>query len=76
MVDGIFVSIGLVPDSKLFQDFVETKDGYIVTDTNMRTSQPGVFAAGDIVYKTYRQVATAVGDGAVAGIAVTDYLKE
>lgn len=75
-VDGIFVSIGLVPDSKLFQDFVETKDGYIVTDTNMRTSQPGVFAAGDIVYKTYRQVATAVGDGAVAGIAVTDYLKE
>lgn len=75
-VDGIFVSIGLVPDSKLFQDFVETKDGYIVTDTNMRTSQPGVFAAGDIVYKTHRQVATAVGDGAVAGIAVTDYLKE
>jgi len=75
-VDGIFISIGLVPENKLFKDFVETRDGYIITDTNMRTSQPGVFAAGDIVYKTYRQVATAVGDGALAGIAAIDYLKE
>ncbi|NLB52668.1 MAG: thioredoxin-disulfide reductase [Syntrophomonadaceae bacterium] len=75
-VDGIFVSIGLVPDSSFFQEFIDTKDGYILTDTNMNTSQPGVFAAGDIVYKDYRQVATAVGDGAVAGIAVIDYLQE
>ncbi|MDD3893958.1 MAG: thioredoxin-disulfide reductase [Syntrophomonadaceae bacterium] len=75
-VDGIFISIGLVPENTLFKDFVETRDGYIITDTNMRTSQPGVFAAGDIVYKTYRQVATAVGDGALAGIAAIDYLKE
>ncbi len=75
-VEGIFISIGLVPDSKLFEGFVETKDGYIVTDANMRTSKPGVFAAGDIVEKLYRQVATAVGDGALAGISVIDYLKE
>lgn len=75
-VDGLFVSIGLVPDSMLFQEFVTTRNGYIVTDTNMRTSVPGVFAAGDIVDKEYRQVATAVGDGAVAGIAAIDYLKE
>lgn len=75
-VEGIFISIGLEPDSKLFDGFVETKDGYIVTDANMRTSRPGVFAAGDIVAKLYRQVATAVGDGALAGISVIDYLKE
>ncbi len=75
-VDGIFISIGLVPDDKLFRDFVETREGYIVTDGNMRTSRPGVFAAGDIIDKSYRQVATAVGDGALAGIAAIDYLKE
>jgi len=75
-VDGIFISIGLVPDDKLFRDFVETKGGYIVVDGNMRTSRPGVFAAGDIIDKSYRQVATAVGDGALAGIAAIDYLKE
>ncbi len=75
-VDGIFISIGLVPDNKLFRDFVETREGYIAADGNMRTSRPGVFAAGDIIYKSYRQVATAVGDGALAGIAAIDYLKE
>lgn len=47
---------------------METRDGYIITDADMNTSVPGVLAAGDIRYKLTRQVATAVGDGATAGI--------
>ncbi len=75
-VEGLFVSIGLVAASSFFGDLLETREGYIITDENMQTSIPGVFAAGDIRWKTARQVATAVGDGALAGIAVTEYLKE
>jgi thioredoxin reductase (NADPH) len=75
-VEGLFVSIGLVAAADFIEGLLETEDGYIVTDENMETSVPGIFAAGDIRVKTARQVATAVGDGALAGIAVTEYLKE
>lgn len=75
-VEGLFVSIGMVAAGDIAADLVETRDGYIVTDANMQTSVPGIFAAGDICFKPFRQVATAVGDGAVAGMAVTEYLKE
>ena len=75
-VEGLFVSIGLVAAADFIEGLLETEDGYIVTDKNMATSVPGIFAAGDIRVKTARQVATAVGDGALAGIAVTEYLKE
>ncbi|MEQ8173830.1 MAG: thioredoxin-disulfide reductase [Syntrophomonadaceae bacterium] len=75
-VEGLFVSIGLVPAVGFMGSILETRDGYIVTDENMQTSVPGIFAAGDIRSKMARQVATAVGDGALAGIAVTEYLKE
>jgi thioredoxin reductase (NADPH) len=75
-VEGLFVSIGLVAAADFIEGLLETEDGYIVTDKNMSTSIPGIFAAGDIRVKTARQVATAVGDGALAGIAVTEYLKE
>jgi thioredoxin reductase (NADPH) len=75
-VEGLFVSIGLVAAADFIEGLLETADGYIVTDKKMATSVPGIFAAGDIRVKTARQVATAVGDGALAGIAVTEYLKE
>lgn len=75
-VEGLFVSIGMVPAVGFTGDILETRDGYIVTDENMQTSVPGIFAAGDIRSKMARQVATAVGDGALAGIAVTEYLKK
>lgn len=75
-VEGIFVSIGLVAAADFMENLVDTEDGYIITDEKMRTSVEGIFAAGDIRVKTERQVATAVGDGALAGIAVTEYLKE
>ncbi|MEN6348838.1 MAG: thioredoxin-disulfide reductase [Syntrophomonas sp.] len=75
-VEGLFVSIGLVPAVGFIGSTLATRDGYIVTDENLHTSVPGIFAAGDIRSKMARQVATAVGDGALAGIAVTEYLKE
>ncbi len=75
--DGVFVYIGLLPNNEGFRELVKLDDhGYIITDENMQTSLPGVFAAGDIRQKSLRQVATAVGDGAIAGVAVQRYLEE
>lgn len=67
-VEGVFVSIGMKAASDFLGGLLETRDGYIITDADMNTSVPGVLAAGDIRYKLTRQVATAVGDGATAGI--------
>lgn len=74
--DGVFVFIGTEPNTGLFQDqgLVLDPDGYIVTDGEMRTAVPGVFAAGDVRAKRLRQVATAVGDGAQAAVAAQQFL--
>lgn len=73
-VSGVFVYVGLSPNNECFAGQVADQHGYVLTDSEMRTSLPGVFAAGDIRDKSLRQVATAVGDGAVAGVAVQVYL--
>lgn len=66
-VDGVFVAIGLSPAPELYQDLVKTSpEGYILAGEDCRTSQPGIFAAGDIRRKEIRQIVTALGDGAVA----------
>ena len=52
------------------------KDGYILTDEEMRTNIDGVFAAGDIRVKTVRQLTTAVGDGTIAAINAYKYIEE
>ena len=65
----------VIPLSKCKKDY-KGESVQLITNDNMETSMPGVFAAGDIRVKAARQVATAVGDGVVAGIAVTDYLTE
>ncbi len=75
-VEGLFVSIGMVAATEFIAGLINTEDGYIVTDDSMQTSVKGIFAAGDIRSKRTRQIATAVGDGANAGMAVTEYLKE
>jgi thioredoxin reductase (NADPH) len=75
-VEGVFVSIGMVPAIGFLEQRLDNAAGYIVVDEQLRTSMPGVFAAGDICSKKVRQVATAVGDGALAGVAITEYLKE
>lgn len=73
---GVFVSIGMIPASDYIVEKLDCDNAYIITDDKMMTSAPGIFAAGDIRSKNVRQVATAVGDGAVAGVSVTEYLKE
>jgi len=75
-VSGVFVAIGLIPNSDAFRGFVELDEaGNIPTDEMMRTSLPGLYAAGDIRRNSARQVAAAVGDGAVAAKSAFGYLK-
>ena len=64
-VSGLFVAVGQTPATEGLKG-VELDGGYIVTDEEMRTSLPGVFAAGDVRKKTLRQVVTATADGAIA----------
>lgn len=72
---GLFGFIGYLPKSELFEGQVELKDGYVVTDEDMRTNLPGVFAAGDIRVKSLRQVITAAADGAIAAVQAYKYLE-
>lgn len=75
-LDGIFVYIGMQPNSELFTGQVKlSENGYILTDENMSTNIPGVFAAGDIREKEIRQISTAVGDGTIAGIMADKYIN-
>jgi thioredoxin reductase (NADPH) len=76
-VAGLFVAIGVVPKAHFLAGLLELDaDGYILTDAECRTSMPGVFAAGDVRKKILKQIATAVGDGAVAAIVAEKYLDE
>ncbi len=76
-VDGVFIYVGMTPNTELFQGQLELDQwGYIVTDRHQRTSVPGVFAAGDVQDRLYQQVAVAVGTGAVAGMAADKFIAE
>lgn len=73
--DGVFIYVGLNPISEPFKNLGIVNDkGYIETDDNMQTSIKGIFAVGDVREKTVRQIATAVGDGAIAGTYVRGYI--
>ncbi len=75
-VEGVFFAIGVIPKAHFLADVLElNEEGYILTDAECRTSLPGVFAAGDVRSKILKQIATAVGDGAVAAIAAEKYLE-
>jgi len=66
-VDGVFIFVGLVPNTAFIKGVVDLdKEGYIITDRDMRTSAEGIFACGDCISKSLRQVVTACGDGATA----------
>lgn len=76
-VDGCFLFIGYLPNTGFLNGLLTLNErGYIVTNEDMETNQPGIFAAGDIRAKTLRQVATCVGDGAVAGYMAERYIGE
>lgn len=72
-VDGVFLYAGATPNTEFLTDLT-LEDGYIVTDEAMRTSLPGVFAAGDIRKKAVRQASTAVSDGTLAALSAKSYL--
>ena len=72
---GVFVLAGYKPDTKIVKDLVELNDhGYIVTDSEQRTSIDGVYAAGDVCIKPLRQIVTATGDGALAATELEKYV--
>lgn len=74
---GVFIYVGLDPMSEAVADLGITDEaGWVVTNENMETSQPGIFAIGDLRQKHLRQVTTAVGDGAIAGQQAYQYITE
>jgi len=76
-VGGVFVFIGFRPNTGIIKEhFQHDAQGYIITDSNMMTSIPGLFAAGDVRVQLTRQITTAVGDATTAAIAVEKYLAE
>jgi thioredoxin reductase (NADPH) len=75
--DGVFIYIGKEPDTEFVKDKIKLDDqGFIITDEEMKTSIEGVFAAGDVRRKSLRQIATAVGDGAMAVDSALKYLEK
>jgi len=76
-VDGVFIFIGWNPNTDLFKSYVQLDEmGYVIVNDRMETSIPGIFAAGDVNNRFLNQIATAVGDGAVAAVAAEKYIEE
>lgn len=75
-VSGVFVAVGISPNSAMFEGKVRMEDGYICADESCVTNQPGVFAAGDVRTKQLRQVITAAADGANAVTSAERFLYQ
>ena len=74
--DGVFIWIGLVPNTDFVKNSISLNDwGYVVTNTEMETSIPGVYAAGDVCEKSVRQISTAVGDATIAAVSALKYIE-
>jgi len=74
---GVFVYIGNLPNSEFLRGIVKMdEEGFIVTDENMETSVSGIYACGDVRKKLLRQVVTACGEGATAGVAAGKYVAK
>ena len=75
-VDGFFLAIGHIPNTKVFKGQIETDaEGYIISKGGARTNISGVFHAGDVQDRTYRQAVTAAGAGCMAAIEVEKFLE-
>ena len=74
-LSGVFIQIGLVPNSQFMKDTVEMSQyGEIVIDDKCHTSEPGIFAAGDVTTVPYKQIVISMGEGAKASLAAFEYL--
>ena len=75
--DGVFVFVGHLPNNDLFPGKLDLdEDGHLITDRRYRTNVPGVFAAGEIQDKVFKQVATSVGQGCAAAMSAIRFLEE
>ena len=75
-VQGVFIAVGITPESRAFEGLVDMDHGYIRAGEDTVTSAPGIFAAGDVRTKPLRQIITAAADGANAITSVERYLVE
>lgn len=74
--DGVFIFAGIIPQSELVSGLVQLdRNGFIVSNDRMETSEPGIYAAGDIRTTAFRQVVTAAGDGAMAAHMADEYIS-
>lgn len=75
--DGIFVYIGMVPNTDLYKNYLNLNEkGYILADEDTKTNVEGVFVAGDVRVKQFRQLVTANSDGAIAALSSEKYISE
>lgn len=72
---GVFIFIGYLPQTEIFQDQIEMENGYIKTNEDMKTNLEGVFAVGDTRVKKVRQMVTATSDGCIAAVIANRYLE-
>ncbi len=76
-VDGVFIYVGILPNNELFESMLKLDgSGFVITDDNMHTNLPGIYAAGDIRHTVLRQVVTATSDGAVAAWSAENWIME
>lgn len=75
-VDGVFVFLGQLPNSEMFKGVIDLDEaGYITANENMETNIPGVFSAGDINVKAFRQLTTAAADGTISALMADRYIR-
>ena len=74
-VDAVFIFVGMKARTELFEMLPKDKSGYIVTNEKMETIMPGLYCAGDVRAKPFRQIVTAVSDGAIAAYEAAEYVK-
>lgn len=76
-VNGVFIAVGIHPNTELYQGLVEMDEqGYVLADESCKTTVDGIYAAGDIRKKALRQIITAVADGANAVTSAQNYLNK